>query len=85
MKLKESFKKLFSEEVDDQFSIQLKAIIAHFEYSIEDINSYEELTKKEKSIISKEIFDDICDQFSWLERYPVMVEVKDSTPASDAN
>ena len=63
MKLKESFKKLFSEEVDvnDQFSIQLKVIIAHFEYSIEDINSYEELTKKEKSIISKEIFDDICD------------------------
>ena len=63
MKLKESFKKLFSEEVDvnDQFSIQLKAIIDHFEYSIKDINSYEELTKKEKSIISKEIFDDICD------------------------
>lgn len=63
MKLKESFKKLFSEEVDvnNQFSIQLKAIIAHFEYSIEDINSYEELTNKEKLIISKEIFDDICD------------------------
>ena len=61
MKLKESFKKLFSEEVNNQFSIQLKAIIAHFEYSIEDINSYEELTNKEKLIISKEIFDDICD------------------------
>ena len=85
MKLKESFKKLFSEEVDDQFSIQFKAIIAHFEYSIKDINSYEELTKKEKSIISKEIFDDICDQFSWLERYPIMVEVEGSIPTSDTN
>ena len=32
-------------------------LLDHFQYSIDDIDSYEELTEKEKEIISKEIFD----------------------------
>lgn len=35
----------------------LFALIDHFNYSIKDINSYEELTDVEKSLISKDIFD----------------------------
>lgn len=33
------------------------ALLDHFQYSINDIDSYEELTEKEKEIISKEVFD----------------------------
>ena len=63
MKLKESFLKLFFKELDveDPFLIQLKAIISHFEYSIKDITSYEELTMREQLIISKEVFENICE------------------------
>ena len=32
-------------------------LVEHFQYSVSDINSYEELTAKEKEIISKEIFN----------------------------
>lgn len=32
-------------------------LLNHFQYSIEDINSYDELTYKEKEIISKDLFD----------------------------
>ncbi len=35
----------------------LFALIDHFNYSIKDINSYEELTDIEKLLISKDIFD----------------------------
>ena len=32
-------------------------LLRHFQYSIKDINSYGELTKEEKSIIPKSVFD----------------------------
>lgn len=32
-------------------------LLRHFQYSIKDINSYDELTKEEKSIIPKSVFD----------------------------
>ena len=34
----------------------LKMLIDHFNYSIKDINSYDELTDDEKMIIDKELF-----------------------------
>lgn len=34
----------------------------HFEYSMNDINSYEELTPKEKEIIPKWLFDKILEK-----------------------
>ena len=34
-------------------------LIEHFNYSIKDINSYEELTDEEKKICPKELFDQI--------------------------
>lgn len=34
-------------------------LINHFNYSIADINSYDELTDKEKKFISKKIWDKI--------------------------
>ena len=35
----------------------ISALFKHFYYSIEGINSYDELTEKEKSIIDKETFN----------------------------
>ena len=34
-------------------------LVNHFGYSIKDINSYDELTDKEKEIISKNLFERI--------------------------
>lgn len=34
----------------------LKMLIDHFNYSINDINSYDELTEEEKKIIDRELF-----------------------------
>ena len=34
----------------------LKMLIDHFNYSINDINSYDELTEEEKKIINRELF-----------------------------
>lgn len=39
-----------------------RILLAHFEYSIKDINSYEELTEEEKQIIPKEVFNLITDK-----------------------
>lgn len=36
---------------------QMQLLIDHFNYSIADINSYDELTDIEKEIMSKEQFD----------------------------
>lgn len=48
-------------DIVDNFHINsiYKMLLEHFEYSIKDINSYEELTKDEKNIISKDLFDSI--------------------------
>lgn len=35
----------------------IKMLVKHFNYSIADINSYDELTDKEKEIIPREFFD----------------------------
>lgn len=34
-------------------------LLSHFQYSIKDIDSYDELTKKEKEIISEKLFDQV--------------------------
>ena len=34
----------------------------NFEYSIKDINSYDELTDREKEIIDKELFESITEK-----------------------
>lgn len=34
-----------------------KVLLEHFKYSINDINSYDELTAEEKSIIPRDIFN----------------------------
>lgn len=34
----------------------LKMLIDHFNYSIKDINSYDELTEEEKKLIDRELF-----------------------------
>ena len=48
-------------DIVDNFRINsiYQMLLEHFEYSIKDINSYEELTKDEKNIISKDLFDSI--------------------------
>lgn len=38
----------------------IKILIDFFNYTMENVNSYEELTLQEKSIISKELFNKIC-------------------------
>lgn len=49
-------------EFDGQPSIEhlnrlMNILLDHFDYSIKDIKSYDELTNEEKQIISKEEFD----------------------------
>lgn len=57
MKLKSN---IVSLQIQDPNNISLReALIKHFAYSIEDISSYDELTPKEKEIISEELFKEI--------------------------
>lgn len=57
MKLKSS---IVSLRIQDPNNISLReALIKHFAYSIEDISSYDELTPKEKEIISEDLFKEI--------------------------
>jgi hypothetical protein len=53
MKLKDSFE--ITESIIEMF-------MNHFEYSIKDINSYDELTDREKEIIDKELFESITEK-----------------------
>lgn len=48
-------------DIVDNFHINsiYKMLLEHFEYSIKDINSYEELTKDEKDIIPRDLFNSI--------------------------
>jgi len=39
----------------------IEALINHLNYSIADVNCYEELTTAEKSIFSEELFNKLCD------------------------
>lgn len=48
----ELFEKTYYENV-------YRVLLKHFQYSIKDINSYDELTDGEQEIISKEVFDKI--------------------------
>lgn len=45
------------QEIDSHFNSIFKALLNHFQYSIEDINSYDELTENEKKIISRDMWD----------------------------
>lgn len=38
----------------------ISMLIKHFNYSINDIKSYDELTEREKGIITKNIWDKLC-------------------------
>lgn len=49
-------KKLKVKEIDFEL---VHSLIKHFEYSIKDIESYDELTEEEKKIISKKLFNRI--------------------------
>jgi len=44
---------------DDEVGQIYDFLVEHFGYSIKDINSYDELTTEEKSMISKELFERI--------------------------
>lgn len=51
----------------NQFSLKeacdyMKMLEDHFNYSIKDIKNYDELTNKEKSIISRECFEKFTKQ-----------------------
>lgn len=48
--------KLFTGECDYKTYYML---LKHFQYSIKDIESYDELTKEEKEIISEELFNKV--------------------------
>ena len=37
-------------------------LLNHFEYSIKDINSYDELTDREKETIDKELFESMTEK-----------------------
>ena len=47
---------------DTNFGEVIKMLIDHFNYSINEINSYDELTESEKEFISKELFDKITEK-----------------------
>lgn len=47
---------------EDNMNYLHRILLAHFEYSIKDINSYEELTDEEKQIIPEEVFNLITDK-----------------------
>lgn len=43
--------------VPEYLNAVFNMLLKHFQYSIKDINSYEELTEEEKKICSKELFN----------------------------
>lgn len=45
---------IYNENLDDKI---IKVLLKHFQYSIKDIKSYNELTNSEKNIISKDVFN----------------------------
>lgn len=52
-------------KLKDNFDITIsitEMLLNHFEYSIKDINSYDELTDREKEIIDKELFESITEK-----------------------
>ena len=52
-------------KLKDNFDITMNVtemLLNHFEYSIKDINSYDELTYREKEIIDKELFESITEK-----------------------
>jgi hypothetical protein len=52
-------------KLKDNFEITTSIIdmlMNHFEYSIKGINSYDELTDREKEIIDKELFESITEK-----------------------
>jgi hypothetical protein len=62
MKLKQKYVDDVKSVVDNIIPYTLIEVLAnHFNYSIKDINSYNELTNEEKSIISEEEFNLICE------------------------
>lgn len=42
-------------------STVMEILVEHFNYSIADIESYDELTDEEKEIIPREIFDELVE------------------------
>lgn len=45
--------------IPNYLSAVFNMLLKHFQYSIKDINSYEELTEEEKKICPKELFTEI--------------------------
>lgn len=46
-------------ENEEQLAQFLDMLINHFNYSIKDINSWDELTNEEKQIIDRELFNQV--------------------------
>lgn len=60
MRLKSDYKKkILSLTSDEELKEVLKSLVDHFEYSIEDIESLNELTAKEKGLLSEKILNNI--------------------------
>lgn len=47
---------LYNKDYDNEL---ITMLLNHFQYSIKDINSYDELTAEEKQIISEDLFNSI--------------------------
>lgn len=69
-----TFNDINSDEKIDKSDL-LSVLLKHLQYSFNDINSYDELTPKEKKIITKEMFDYLtngtksCDGYSLTYTY----------------
>ena len=64
------------ELLDDHLDI----LISHLEYSLEDVDSYSQLTPKEQEIISEEYYDKyISNYYIWINSLGEEIHVDDMT------
>lgn len=59
MKLKNNIVDIVKEDIKNGNDEILNALVGHFEYSVADIDSYDELSEFEKNIIPESTFDKI--------------------------
>lgn len=76
MKLKPDYKKrILSLTSDEELKETLKTLINHFEYSIEDIKSFSELTAKEKELLTEKILNNIIESKEFYYYYDEKVTI----------
>lgn len=79
MKLKLDYKKkILSLTSDEELKEVLKSLVDLFEYSIEDIKSLNELTAKEKGLLSEKVLDNVVElkEFSYYYDEKVTVWIR---------